>query len=42
MRQYGGQSSEPIYRLRPKDAQIGIVWQVDYIEEIVDDAKPDA
>jgi hypothetical protein len=32
----------PTCRLRPEDGQIGLVWQLDYIDEIVDDAKPDA
>ena len=28
-------------RLKPEDAQIGIVWHVDYIDEIIDGAKHD-
>jgi hypothetical protein len=28
-------------RLKPEDAQIRIVWHVNYIDEIIDGAKPD-
>ena len=29
-------------RLKPEDAQIGIVWHADYVDEIIDGAKRDA
>jgi hypothetical protein len=28
-------------RLRPEDAQIGIVWHVEYIDQIIDAGKRD-